>query len=1186
MRRTRLLCMTLYRDGLTKISKKGRAEAVSLLSQLSQVAGLPEPVYQYEAGGYVKKPMHFMKVRFRVPQFLNDNMSETIVGSGRDRNKQFAKSLAALEVVHRLEESLNAERNSIPQLLQEFIEQREQKQAALEAVPVDQGIPDVDSSSLPLDLCSGFEASLPAKRTGRLEFFPALMKDEEANLAARAITVTSAKQLPKVGLHANQTDEYESLQRWANIKAFGGPIDGISSPHGTHEKDVSARGAIFTALRLLHNKIQKSSEHDESVQRLLSVLKRHPSFGMAKLFVELPKHQINQLNELLQQTEPFDRSTYRYSRRVPQSRQSNRTISSDQSQREQEQQRRHRLETFRQHQQIWALPVDSVEDILPYYTDVTIVRGGTGSGKTTRYPTMVSLLTETQQVQDGQNQPEPKILVAQPRRLACQAAAQRVALEQGYSVDDMKSRERACPIGYSIRFESYPSVGSRTIDFQTPGVILRRATQDPLLADFTHLFLDEVHERNADMDLLLALAKLAQRQRLAHPTLPKLKIILMSASLDSSHWESYFTTSGNDQMQELTCTSIPTVTVVDVPDVRRFENDIVHLGDPSFPPLPRGLKNRMIRRGNKDFSEELDETICEAAAELALNICRDQPLRNESILIFLPGMEEIQLVNNHIQSRWRHVRNQRSEPDVLFLHSSVSSRAQSRIFQPGPKIILSTNIAETSLTIPDVRYVIDSGRERQYSLLDSISDSTTVVGSQLVTVDISQASAKQRAGRAGRVAAGTCYRLYSQDHHDQMFLYTKPEMLRMDLSQLILHSVSLYHPTVGAGQHPFSLLLSAPDPPSEKMLRQSLFALSGLRLVGIGSTTWAQDAPFNSSSDLYLTPMGEMVSELPVSPRIGRVLVLGLAVRAIEPALTIAGLLSIPKVFQSIREDQEWSTETHSSDIIKAMDHYDEFLLLNDEERKEHPQRKLYSQVSKIRSQLERGLEDSLGQAIKRVAKPKVARKEVSAMSEVDNGGETASWSSKWNINAGRVGALVSLIVGASPHIAHLVNHKNDFATRDIAGNARIHPSSVNYPYKNRTFWYVYNDLRVTKQPYMHVTTAASPLELALFASDGLASSSNEYNDDEEDTDMSSYSEMFQQLQEDHPNLLFIGDQWIPVASTNKKQRGAFLRLKQLLTDDMLQTVAADPEGFLDNGVYQQIVFFALSAIEQQRLEK
>jgi HrpA-like RNA helicase len=173
--------------------------------------------------------------------------------------------------------------------------------------------------------------------------------------------------------------------------------------------------------------------------------------------------------------------------------------------------------------------------------------------QTTRYPLMLNLFS-----------PEPShIIVAQPRRLACQTAAKRVAQEQGYTL----GKSSNCPIGYAIRFETIqPSYDcDRTLQFQTPGVLLRHAAEDPLLSDVTHLCIDEIHERNSDIDLLLSLAKCAVQRRLKHKELPPLKLILMSATLDSSHWEAYFRNNKHD----VTSPEI-TVAVVNVPEIRRY----------------------------------------------------------------------------------------------------------------------------------------------------------------------------------------------------------------------------------------------------------------------------------------------------------------------------------------------------------------------------------------------------------------------------------------------------------------------------------------------------------------------------------------------------------------------------------------------------------------------------------------
>jgi HrpA-like RNA helicase len=780
--------------------------------------------------------------------------------------------------------------------------------------------------------------------------------------------------------------------------------------------------------------------------------------------------------------------------------------------------------------------------------------------QTTRYPLMLNLFS-----------PEPsRIIVAQPRRLACQTAARRVAQEQNYFLGKPN-----CPIGYSIRFETItPSPNcDRTIEFQTPGVLLRYAAEDPLLSDVTHLCIDEIHERNADIDLLLALAKQAVRRRLEHSELPPLRLILMSATLDSSHWEAYFRNeNGKAISPELS------LKVVNVPEVRRFPIKTVHLCSDSFP-LRRQDIDKLIRtRGQHD--EDFDDEICKVTAKLAMYLY-DQKL-DGSILCFLPGMEEIRRVHRSIS----YFANQRLPPKVVYLHSSISSADQALAFEPGSKIILSTNIAETSVTIPDCKYVIDSGRERQYSLLSKkrassgsffekepeseTSDSVTVVGSQLTTVDISQASAKQRAGRAGRVSAGTCYRLYTKNMYDfELPEFTEPEMLRMDLSQLVLHAISLYHPSTGG--HPLSLLSGAPDPPSEANLRRTLRDLVSQGLVEVGeddfswsNITSAERNGHNSARAeetkehrIRLTPLGRAVNEFPVEPVVGRMLLMGLVLQAIDPALTIAALLSVPKVFSPSQDGKEKNPTKSCSDVILQMDYYSQYI----QAQGYHPKAIVFDQVKRIRNQLERSMRDFLRRHSHRSLQTGEA-------SEIN-----------WNTNSARVVAQAALICCATPHIAHLVNGKEDFATRDVAGAARINHSSVNCGSGRRAYWYVYHELRVVKTPNLYTTTAVSPLELALFTDSDFLLHSTKSSIDREISLFEYMKEAF-----GDENWLFHADHWVPVVAANPSQRDAILRLRRLLMFEMLQQVAQNPISFAKNTSYQQVILYVLSALEQQRL--
>lgn len=268
--------------------------------------------------------------------------------------------------------------------------------------------------------------------------------------------------------------------------------------------------------------------------------------------------------------------------------------------------------------------------------------------------------------------PSTKIVVVQPRRLACQTAANRVAMEQGFVVGS-----KDCPIGYAIRFESRLSSTTmgRTVDFCTPGVLLRCAADDPDLSSVTHLVIDEIHERNADVDLLLALAKQVMQKRAQHATLQPLRLILMSATLDWSRWEAYF---------KLKDPSI-TVELVNLPDVRRFPITTVHLEEKGFPLDDKWAKRlQRVRHGNH---REYDEVLCEATAELATKLffrTGNDTDTDGSILCFVPGMEEIRRVQRHIDTLSRKF----GAPNVLWLHSSLTLQEQAKVFKPGKKIIL------------------------------------------------------------------------------------------------------------------------------------------------------------------------------------------------------------------------------------------------------------------------------------------------------------------------------------------------------------------------------------------------------------------------------------------------------------------------------------------------------------------
>lgn len=365
--RVRAKTMLLKKEFLNKPMRKSRQTAIDLLQRLAKASDLPPPQYEFEMGGHAKKPSHFCKVRFRVPDFIRkeaDFLSYNISGAGRCAKKTNSKSLAALEAVMYLEEALDLKNGGLMERLEKIEEELKKKKAQLEATPIEKAIPGVSWANLPMDM--SFTDTAPASRNGTIEFHPEIMQNSQALTAAKAIILTATNFLPRLSLHMNNTDE--GMQQFANIKT-GGRLADVTGNRPAESLNIEKRHAEVIALqRLYAGQIKKSKpfyENDDS------------SFGMAKMFVKLPKHHFAELSELLTLVkenpvylpkEPSKYTSSRHSRRLTQYRDDASIVKS-------------RLATFRSHQRKTVLPVDSVEKKIPYDATVTIVRGGTGSGK-------------------------------------------------------------------------------------------------------------------------------------------------------------------------------------------------------------------------------------------------------------------------------------------------------------------------------------------------------------------------------------------------------------------------------------------------------------------------------------------------------------------------------------------------------------------------------------------------------------------------------------------------------------------------------------------------------------------------------------------------------------------------------------------------------------------------------------
>ncbi|KAM6433419.1 putative ATP-dependent RNA helicase DHX57 [Rhynochetos jubatus] len=554
---------------------------------------------------------------------------------------------------------------------------------------------------------------------------------------------------------------------------------------------------------------------------------------------------------------------------------------------------------------------ETILDLLKSH-QVLVVSGMTGCGKTTQIP---------QFILDASLQESPSrvanIICTQPRRISAISVAERVAKE--------RTERIGLTVGYQIRLESVKSSATRLL-YCTTGVLLRRLEGDLTLQGITHVIVDEVHERTEESDFLLLVLKDIMIQR------PDLRIILMSATLNAELFSQYF--------HSCPIINIPGRTF---PVDQFFLEDVIAmtryvLEDSS--PYRRKTKqeNKQNGRHKRTAFEEVEEDLRRAGVlESTDTVVRDSDpdqkltlkqlltrykgvnkavLKTMSVmdldkvnlelieallewivagrhsyppgavLIFLPGLAEIKMLYEQLQSN-ALFNNRHSKRCVVYpLHSSLSSEDQQSVFLRPPagvtKIIISTNIAETSVTIDDVVYVIDSGKmkEKRYDPskgMESLEDTF-----------VSKANALQRKGRAGRVASGVCFHLFSSHHYNhQLIKQQLPEIQRVPLEQLCLRIKIL---EMFSAQSLHSVLSRLIEPPRTESLRASK-----LRLQDLGALT----------PDEKLTPLGYHLASLPVDVRIGKLMLFGTIFRCLDPALTIAASLAFKSPFVSPWDKRE-----------------------------------------------------------------------------------------------------------------------------------------------------------------------------------------------------------------------------------------------------------------------------------------
>jgi pre-mRNA-splicing factor ATP-dependent RNA helicase DHX15/PRP43 len=470
---------------------------------------------------------------------------------------------------------------------------------------------------------------------------------------------------------------------------------------------------------------------------------------------------------------------------------------------------------------------------------VVIVEGETGSGKTTQIPQFL-----IQAVLGGDSSGR-MIACTQPRRVAAMSIAQRVADEMDVSLGQ--------EVGYTIRFEDVSS-SSTILKFMTDGMLLREAMADPMLEKYACIVLDEAHERTLSTDVLMGLLKEVLSRR------EDLKVVVMSATLDAGKFQEYFDGAP----------------LLKIPG-RTYPVEIFFTAQPE-----------------RDYFE--------AALRTVLQIHQFEPAGD--ILLFLTGEAEIEEACMRLRSDAEGFSKELGRLEPRPLYSTLPPKMQRRIFdppseplvpggKPGRKVVVSTNIAETSLTIDGIVYVVDPGFSKQ-----KVYNPRVRVESLLVS-PISRASANQRSGRAGRTRPGKCFRLYTERaFSEELIEQTYPEILRSNLSTVVLTLKKL-------GIHDL-VHFDFMDPPAPETMMRALELLNYLGAL-------------DDEGDL--TEIGRQMSEMPLEPQLAKMLLSSAEIGCTNEALTVAAMLSVPQPFMRPKGQEAEANEAKAQFVHADGDH-------------------------------------------------------------------------------------------------------------------------------------------------------------------------------------------------------------------------------------------------------------------------
>ncbi|KAH9927562.1 P-loop containing nucleoside triphosphate hydrolase protein [Fomitopsis serialis] len=619
---------------------------------------------------------------------------------------------------------------------------------------------------------------------------------------------------------------------------------------------------------------------------------------------------------------------------------------------------------------------------------IIVMVGETGSGKTTQIPQFVCY-------SDLPHTKGKLVACTQPRRVAAMSVAKRVADEMDVPLGKQ--------VGYSIRFEDMTEPGTTFLKYMTDGMLLREAMNDPDLTRYSTIILDEAHERTLATDILMGLLKALAKRR------TDLKIIVMSATLDALKFQKYFSVNKSGEPAPL----------FKVPG-RTHPVEVFYTQDP-------------------------EPDYVEAAIRTVLMIHRaEEP---GDILLFLTGEEEIEDSCKKIKLEADDLLNQ--DPDsvgplvCIPLYSSLPPQQQQRIFDPPPsprtpdgppgrKVVVSTNIAETSLTIDGIVYVVDPGFSKQ-----KVYNPRIRVDSLLVS-PISKASAQQRAGRAGRTRPGKCFRLYTErDFMKELEEQTHPEILRSNLANTVLELVKLGIKDL--------VRFDYVDAPAPETLMRALELLNYLAAL---------------DDEGNLTPLGHMMADFPLDPQMAKMLIVSPEFKCSNEILTIVAMLSVPSIWLRPPNQRREADAAKALLTVPDGDHLTLMNVYNNYQQNLHDRKwawdnylsqRALQQADNVRAQLQRNME----------------RFDIDLVTTAD---------------PKRLHTYVrqALVCGFFMQVAHKEGEKGAYMTVKDNQLVNLHPSCG---LDNQPEWVIFNEFVLTTKPYIRTVTDLRPEWLLEYAS-------------------------------------------------------------------------------------------------------